>query len=624
MSDMLRITGMVSGMDTDATVKKLIQLEQTKVDSAKQDKQILEWKKEQYREIATAMKAFQDTYFDLLKPDTNFRSKSSFNLYKATATLGGVSTSAVSATATSNSNKGSIVLKSISQLATKDSYKSDSKVVGGLKGSAAVNYTNINSEIALGNNTLTFTLDGTSKTITLDGGYASNDDLVSDLNTKLTQAFPSTTIEASHSAGVVSFDVKRAGVVEEGHTVTVGSAHSSLLGEMKFSSGQSNKVNLTQTVGEAFGLSGDVDLTINGVSNFDIKSTDTVEQMMNKINGSSAGVTLSYDSTTDKFKLQSNNEGTTNTISKIDTDGLLGAMKLNTHEAAKDAVFVIKTDSGDVSTTRNSNTFTLDGTQITLKETSTSEITINVESNASDMKDKIVKFVDEYNKLIEKINNKVAEKKYYDYKPLTDDQKKELESEDEKVWQDKAKSGLLRGDNTLESITGKLRVALYESVEGVSITLKDIGISTSANYKDKGKLTINEDELTKALEEKPDQVIALFTNESDKEYLDGDHSAERYKENGLSTRIYDILRDNIRTTQGKGYLITKAGNPESAIDTSSDLYKSLKQADERINDLLDLLRDKETTYYNQFARLESSLARLNNQSASILQQMGAS
>jgi len=623
MSDMLRLTGMVSGMDTDATVKKLIQLEQNKVYKAEQTKQLLEWEKEQYREISTAIKSFQDQYFDLLKPATNFRSKSAFNVFEASATMNNVATSVVSVSSSANSQIGQIKFASISKLATKDTYKSDAKVIGDLKSFEAVDYSTVNTEISSGNNTLTFTLDGTAKTITLSGGYADNDAMVADINTKLAAEFPGTTIEASNAGGEITFVAKKAGVVEEGHIVEISSAHSTLLAEMKFVSGQSNKLNYNRTVEEVFNLTGSIGLTINGKSDFGIESTDTVAEMMTKINNGSAGVTLSYNTTLDKFSLTSNSEGTTSTITKTDSGGLLSAMKLNDYSAAQDAEFVLSTPDGNITTTRDSNTFKIDGTEITLNETSATEVVIDVASNTDDVKDKIIKFVDEYNNLIEMINNKVSERKYYDYAPLTTEQKKELEEEEENAWQAKAKSGLLKGDNGLESMTEKLRRALYESVDGVGITLKDIGITTTADFKSKGKLTIDEDKLTKALAEKPNDVIALFTNESDKKYLDDTAVSERYNENGLANRLFDIIRDNIRTTNGNGYLIKKAGNPDFTADTSSDLYKNIKQANDKIDNLLRLLEDKETTYYNQFARMEQALSRMNNQSASILQQMGA-
>ncbi len=616
MSDILRITGMVSGIDTDATVKKLIQIERTKVDRVKQDKQLLEWKQAQYREMSALLKTFQDDYFNVLKPQNNLLSTSSFNVFTASA-----SSSAVSAKTSGSSHKGEIQFASISQLATKDHYTSDAPVVGKIEGSAAMAApVDLLTRVNGGDNTLTFSLDGVSKTITLDpsayDNYATHADVVQNINDQLAAAFPSVAVTASENGGVLSFDV-----AEAGHKLKLSSAHPDLLADLKLTSGQSNVVNLKHSLADAFGLSGDINLTINGVSDFGITADDSVEKAIEKINNSSAGVTLSYDEMSDSFRLEADLEGAVNAISLTDSSGLLSAFKLNDHVAAQDAQFVLNTDGGQIATSRSSNSFTIDGTNITLKETSATPVTVTIDANGASVKDNIVKFVDAYNKILDKINTKTTEKRYRDFRPLTDEQKKELEDEDEKKWQEKAQSGLLRGDKNLLDIADKMRRALYEKVEGVGISLKDIGITTSSDYRKGGRLSIDENKLDQALQNRPNDVIALFSQKSDKDYLDGANAKERYSESGLAQRLNDILNDNIRITKGGGSLIRKAGQ-KGVIDTKSDLYKQIKVTDKKIDKLLEMLSKKEEKYYMQFARMESMLQKYNAQSGWLMQQFG--
>ncbi|AZR73895.1 hypothetical protein BBF96_11145 [Anoxybacter fermentans] len=52
-----------------------------------------------------------------------------------------------------------------------------------------------------------------------------------------------------------------------------------------------------------------ITVTINGISFSIDPSTTTVDQFMSEVNGSDAGVTISYDSTTDKFTIQSKDVG---------------------------------------------------------------------------------------------------------------------------------------------------------------------------------------------------------------------------------------------------------------------------------------------------------------------------
>ena len=68
--NMLRITGMASGLDVDAMVKKMMAAEQTKIDKAKQAQQTVQWKQDAYQDIINNIKDIQNTYFNSLNPST--------------------------------------------------------------------------------------------------------------------------------------------------------------------------------------------------------------------------------------------------------------------------------------------------------------------------------------------------------------------------------------------------------------------------------------------------------------------------------------------------------------------------------------------------------------------------
>ncbi len=58
MSDMLRISGIASGMDTETMVKKLMEAEQIKVDRLEQQKTSTVWRQEAYHEMNIKMANF--------------------------------------------------------------------------------------------------------------------------------------------------------------------------------------------------------------------------------------------------------------------------------------------------------------------------------------------------------------------------------------------------------------------------------------------------------------------------------------------------------------------------------------------------------------------------------------
>ncbi len=71
LNSKFRMTGMASGLDTDTMIKQLMKVEQYKVDKVKQDKQLLEWKRDDYRSMTTLLTGFKSDFFDVLKPTSD-------------------------------------------------------------------------------------------------------------------------------------------------------------------------------------------------------------------------------------------------------------------------------------------------------------------------------------------------------------------------------------------------------------------------------------------------------------------------------------------------------------------------------------------------------------------------
>ncbi|NMA67551.1 MAG: flagellar filament capping protein FliD, partial [Clostridiaceae bacterium] len=257
-------------------------------------------------------------------------------------------------------------------------------------------------------------------------------------------------------------------------------------------------------------------------------------------------------------------------------------------------------------------------------EVDTITVTQDIESSV----EKIKAFIEEYNKLIDNINGKVKEKYDRNYLPLTEEQKADMKEDDIKRWEEKAKTGLLRNDSLLQNITLAMRRALYEKVEGVNISLADIGIS-SKSYTDYGKLYLDEDKLRNALSTRPEEVAKLFNGVSEQvPSYDRDLSKEerdiRYNNSGVLVRISDILEDYISTKRNKdgkkGFLLEKAGIENDLSNTQNFINEQLKDYDKRINNMVEKLIKKEEQYYRQFSRLETLLTQMNQQSAWIMNQ----
>ncbi|MBU3170216.1 flagellar filament capping protein FliD [Clostridium estertheticum] len=116
----MRITGMATGMDTDATVKQMMKPYTMRMDKMKQDRQVVAWKQELYRDILSDTTTIKDTYFSNTKLDTNVLSKNNYAGFDVTAASSTVGESAgASATASVGAVAGNYKVV-VTQLATTD------------------------------------------------------------------------------------------------------------------------------------------------------------------------------------------------------------------------------------------------------------------------------------------------------------------------------------------------------------------------------------------------------------------------------------------------------------------------------------------------------------------------
>ena len=176
--------------------------------------------------------------------------------------------------------------------------------------------------------------------------------------------------------------------------------------------------------------------------------------------------------------------------------------------------------------------------------------------------------MDSYNGLIANISDKTSEKKNNDYPPLTDAQKKALSDDEIKKWETLAKKGTLRRDSTLSSLLTKMRTSIYTSVSNTSFgSLSKIGISTTSNYLEGGKLEIDEEKLRAAIAEDPNGIYNLFMADGEKT-VDG-KTTTSFSENGIARR----LRADLKTAMTD--ISTKAGKT-SSVNNTFTLGKSIE------------------------------------------------
>ena len=501
----------------------------------------------------------------------------------------------------------------------------------------------------LGGKSLTFSYNGTSKSIELpsvadiannakdgDGGL---EYVKEELQKSLDAAFGKGRVEVDlDENNKLSFkttvpnqkDEDGNSVEDTTSTLSITGGSQSLMashGGLGITAGESNRLNLNTGIQNS-GLKGaegmDADKTYTMKINdtdFTFTAKDSISSIMDKINKSDAGVKISYMSTADKFVIESTVDGASGDV-KLEGDGaeLLFGKEGETGGYAvtegQDAIEAVRYagSSEVVELTRGSNSFSIDGLNVTAKGefgytdgvlSTDPDDAVTFETNVSSEKmvSAISDMVKEYNEILELVNSQLSTRPDNDYFPLTDEQKKDMSESEIKLWEEKAKAGILFGSSELRSLADDLRWAILPKDQQA---MEAMGISVSSSWQDNGKLSFDETKFKAALEQDPDAVKEAFT-----------------RSDGIASNLKNTMNKYVNTMGAtKGILIEKAGSTHAPTSVLSNSIKSeIDDVDKILANLKERLKSEQDRYISQFTQLETLISQMNSQS-SYLSGMG--
>lgn len=384
----------------------------------------------------------------------------------------------------------------------------------------------------------------------------------------------------------------------------------------------SNKINSGSTLSD-LGFKPEADgtykLNINGTE-ISLDKKSTISSMMSAVNKSAAGVTMTYSSLTNSFTLESKELGGAGkvevgdtslgrSLGLVDDNGTVGASE------GQNAIFEINGKEVYL----NDNTYTLDGNTFTFNDNMTigETYTVNIAKDSTTVKDALKKFVESYNKLIDDVYGYIGKSPAKDddgntYEPLTDAEKEEMSEDEITKWEEKAKQGVLYNDSTVSTVMSQMRSALYTSVtldDGSKFGIYNLGIKTSSEWSEHGKLQIDENAFDKAFENNEDAIIKLFTD----------------SDTGMMKKLNSVIDGAVKSSGAantRGTLVRKAGKADSSVTTDSTIYKEMVKMQDRLKELQDRYDTKEEYWWKVFTNMETAMADLNSQTSYISSYLG--
>lgn len=337
-------------------------------------------------------------------------------------------------------------------------------------------------------------------------------------------------------------------------------------------------------------------LTGSFAGTVEIASTDTLQDVVEKINSAGVGVRASVindGSSSKPYRLVITSD-TSGEVGAIGFDGGTSGISLETLTEAQDARVVVgDEDSANsilISSNTNQITGVVDGVTLNLVGASDTAVQVTVGQDVDSVVSSMSEFVTAYNAVLDAVD--------------------ELTSYDSETKE----KGILLGESAILQIRSRLQSQLSHVLDDSNTykTLSSVGISTldaSGAPVGGGRIRLDEEKFRKAMSEDPDAVKSLFTKVGTTTGADGKETVSYV---GIAARLKNELKS--LTASSDGLVATQVDRLQDQIDMFN----------KRIEAMETLLDQKEDRYYEQFTAMETALSNLQKQQSALSSLTGSS
>ncbi|MFO0553053.1 MAG: flagellar filament capping protein FliD [Polyangiaceae bacterium] len=235
----------------------------------------------------------------------------------------------------------------------------------------------------------------------------------------------------------------------------------------------------------ALGQTGTLSIAVGSGTAVDVNvaATDSLTDVATKINsaGLRATATVVYDGTNYKLQVRGQDTGAANAITFNETGSSIGLT--NTVQSASDARLTL--DGMTITRSTNQIVGVIPGVTLALQKTTSSPVSVHVDTDADGLTSKINALVTAYNDVVAYSQSASG------------------------YGQTKATNAMLAGDSTIRSVLSKLGLSIGTPVPGTTgryTTLGSVGLSTNRD----GRLSFDQTKLATALSADSVGVQKLF------------------------------------------------------------------------------------------------------------------
>ena len=670
MSDLLRMTGMYSGMDTEAVIQQLVKAKAQKVTNLKNDQKKLEWKQTLWQDLNKRIyKLYTGTLSNMRLTGSYAKKKTTVSdPTKATITA---SEGAVNGIQTLKINKlakaGYLTGATVSMKRKGDvPIYSDEKVNDSLDGVTPADKEQYMKEfgsektledLGVGDGTLTVTANG--KTFTVD---AKKEDSIKDFIQKFNDAAAAATggavdIKMEYDKGKITVSgtdadagFKMSSSAPEGSNKTIlqglGLADASenqtgtfighmitekgdiyLPGDFKNHSEKDKdykaKVSdiTPDLVGKKLRLTVGTGLTAK-VTTVEITADMEIGTLTSKL--SEGGVKASFDEQNQRFFISSTGTGNKNEFKLEGLDennrtddsalidlGLLAGHKYgngseSTRIEGQDAEIILN----GAKFTSDTNTITVNGLSVTASAETDEEITITTDTDYDGIYDMIKDFITEYNDIMNEMTKLYGAKSSRKYTMLSDEEKEAMTEDEVEKWEGTIKDSLLRRDKDLNAVIECMRGAVNKGYDigDQTLFLVNFGVGTGS-YFDTEKGERN--------------ALHIFGDSDDDKYSDKENALKAAIAKNpdqvielfaaVSKDMYNSLQKTMASTDYRS--IYKVYDDKRMKIDYDNYTKKIKEEEKKLN----AYEDK---WYKKFSAMEVALSKLQSSQNSLASMLG--